>query len=88
MAAELIEDNPRYAYIWLQNGDETMVSLRDPANAGLVQNYSPEIQDSVLLIQNSETLELIRKISTPNEKVTITVIRVKEIVTPLCRSKG
>ena len=42
---ELIEANPRYAHIRLQNGKETTVSLQDLAPAGLVQNYSPEIQN-------------------------------------------
>ena len=37
--------NPCYAYIHLQNGKEATVPLRDIVPAGLVQNYSPEIQD-------------------------------------------
>ena len=53
---ELIEANPRYAHIRLQNSKEITVLLRNLAPAGLVPNYPPEIQDSELPTQNSETL--------------------------------
>ena len=76
--AELIEANPRYAYIHLQNGKETTLSLRGLVLAGLVQNYSPGTQVSDLLTQCSEILDPEPKIPTPNETESITAKPVKK----------
>ena len=74
-------------HIHLQNGKETTVSLWDPAPAGLVQNYSPEIQDCDLSTQKYEMLDKEQKIPSSNKTESITIAPVNELINPLRRSE-